>query len=143
MPIIRHVMSDCAVTLQPQQTLTDAVRLLCDHRVSGAPVVSSEGEILGFISESVLMDVLFDQDARSARVQDYMVGGVHVVHPDDSIASAATMFALYELRRLPVVENGELVGVLTRRDLLQYALDGAEPFRDPIVELIPALGEYA
>jgi tRNA nucleotidyltransferase (CCA-adding enzyme) len=143
MPTIRQVMRDCAVTVLPEQTLTDAVRVLCEHHLSGAPVVSSEGDILGYISESMLMDVLFDEDARSALVEDYMVTGVHVVHPDDSIASAASTFALYEVRRLPVVENGQLVGVLTRRDLLQYTLSGAEPFRDPIMELIPALGEYA
>jgi CBS domain-containing protein len=53
------------------------------------------------------------------------------------------MFALYGVRRLPVVENGLLVGVVTRRDLLQFATKGDDTINDPLVELIPAIGEYA
>jgi CBS domain-containing protein len=72
-----------------------------------------------------------------------MAREVHVVEPNDSISSAATLFAMYGIRRLPVVENGRLVGVLTRRDLLSYSLLNPEPLTEPLVELIPALAEYA
>jgi len=50
---------------------------------------------------------------------------------------------MYGIRRLPVIEDGRFVGVLTRRDLLAYALDNDEPLSEPLIELIPALGEYA
>ncbi|MCI0334814.1 MAG: CBS domain-containing protein [Planctomycetes bacterium] len=143
MPIIRDVMSNCAVTIRPDDSLIDAVRVLCEHHLSSAPVVSVDDEVVGFISEPSLMDVLFDKNARCAPVSEFMNRDVYVVGPDDSIASAATMFALYGVRRLPVVENGKLVGVVTRRDLLQYSLTGAGPFNDPLVELIPSIGEYA
>ena len=53
------------------------------------------------------------------------------------------MFSLYGIRRLPVVDNGRFVGAVTRRDLLAYALHNPEPLRDPICEVIPALGQYA
>ncbi len=143
MPVIRDVMSRCAVTIRPNDTLIDAVRVLCEHQLSGAPVVSADDEVVGFISEPGLMDVLFDEQARRAPVSAFMNRDVHVVGPDDSIASAATMFALYRVRRLPVVDNGTLVGVVTRRDLLQCSLTGAKPINDPLVELIPSIGEYA
>jgi tRNA nucleotidyltransferase (CCA-adding enzyme) len=143
MPVIRDVMSQCVVTIPQDATLIDAVKTLCDQHLSGAPVVSPEGEVVGFISEPGLMDVLFDEEARSTAVSEYMSRGVFVIHPDDNIAAAATMFAMYGIRRLPVVENGKLVGVLTRRDLLQNSLNGAKPLADPLVELIPAIGEYA
>jgi len=143
MPAIRDVMSDEVVTIRPDDTLTEAVRILCSHHLSGAPVVSPRGEVLGFISEFGLMDVLFDAGARSAPVSDYMSRDVYVIDPEDSIADAATMFALYGVRRLPVVENGTLLGIVTRRDLLHHALTGAEPFNEPLMELIPAIDQFA
>jgi tRNA nucleotidyltransferase (CCA-adding enzyme) len=143
MPVIRDVMSECAVTVRPDVTLADATRTLCENHLSGAPVVTEEGDVVGFISEPALIDVLFDEDARWLPVSRYMTLSVHVVHPDDSLAAAANAFALYNVRRLPVMENNTLVGVLTRRDLLNYWLKSQETFSDPLVELIPALGEYA
>jgi CBS domain-containing protein len=143
MPLIRDIMNICVVTLRPDDTLIGAVELLCTHHVSGAPVVAEDSRIVGFISEPDLMDVLFDESARFRPVSAYMNEDVYAVAPDESIASATAMFALYNVRRLPVMENGTLVGVVTRRDLLQYALIGEETFNDPLVELIPPLGEYA
>ena len=143
MPVIRDVMSDSVVAIRSDDTLSEAVRVLCSHHLSGAPVISSHGEVLGFMSEFGLMDVLFDAGARSAPVSDYMSREVYMIDPEDSIADAATIFALYGVRRLPVVENGTLVGVVTRRDLLQHTLTGAKPFNEPLAELIPAIDQFA
>jgi len=143
MPLIREVMNQCAVTIRPEASLSEAVRVLCDEHLSGAPVVAESGEVVGFISEPGLMDVLFDRDARRTPVSEYMSRGVYSVDPEDSIASAATLFAMYGIRRLPVIEKGRLIGVVTRRDLLQYALETSETFADPLRELIPAIGQFA
>ncbi len=140
---ISDVMSDCPATVQADDTLINAIKILCQNHVSGAPVVDSDRQVVGFISEPSLMDVLFDENSRSAPVHEYMTLDVHVIRPDDSIANAAMMFTLYGVRRLPVVKNGELVGIVTRRDLLRHALAGGGPLNDPLVELIPAVGEFA
>lgn len=143
MAIIRDIMSKIVISVRPEATLMDAVRVLTKHHISGAPVVTTQGEVVGFISEPNLMDVLFDQSVRSVPVSEYMSAGVHVVESHDPISTAASMLALYGIRRLPVVENGRLVGVVTRRDLLAYSLRNPEPLSEPLLELIPALGEYA
>jgi CBS domain-containing protein len=143
MSVIRDIMTKSVLSIRPEATMMDAVRFLTEHEISGVPVTSAEGSIVGFISEPSLMDVLFDEDVRKAPVSDYMSRNVHLVRPEDSISSAATMFALYGIRRLPVVENGRLIGVVTRRDLLAYALSNAKPLSEPLMELIPALGQFA
>ena len=74
------------------------------------------------ISELALIDVVFDPQVKDAPVSDYMNPEVHLVHPDDPLSRAAQLFALYSFRRLPVVENGKLVGIVTRRDLMNFAL---------------------
>ena len=143
MPVIRDIMSKIVVSIRPEATLMDAVKVLTKHHVSGVPVVTTKGDVVGFISESNLMDVLFDLSVREAKVADYMIKSVHVVDSHEPISSAARMLALYGIRRLPVVENGRFVGVLTRRDLLAYASQNDEPLAEPLLELIPALGEYS
>ena len=104
---------------------------------------SAQGEVIGFISEPDLMDVLFDEDVRSETVSNIMSREVHIVHAGDPISTAAMMFTMYGIRRLPVAEEGRLIGVITRRDLLAYSLLNTETFTEPLVELIPALAEYA
>ncbi|HEX3601481.1 MAG TPA: CBS domain-containing protein [Lacipirellulaceae bacterium] len=143
MAIIRDIMSKVVIALRPESTIIDAVKTLTKHHLSGAPVVTPQGEVVGFISEPNLMDVLFDQSVRNAPVSEFMSSSVHVVDSQDSISTAARMFALYGIRRLPVVENGRFVGVVTRRDLLAYSLRNPEPLSEPLLELIPALGEFA
>jgi CBS domain-containing protein len=143
MPLIRDIMSKIVVSIRPDATLIDAVKVLTKHHLSGAPVVSAAGEVIGFISEPNLMDVLFDQDSRTRKVSDYMSPEVQLLHVNDSIATAATMFAMYGFRRLPVVEDGRLIGVVTRRDLLAHSLVSTETFAEPLMELIPGLAEYA
>jgi CBS domain-containing protein len=143
MSVIRDIMSKVVVSVRPEATLMDAVKVLTKHHLSGAPVVNKKGQVVGFISEPNLMDVLFDADARMAPVSEFMSREVHVVNSQDPISAAARMFAIYGIRRLPVVENGRFIGVVTRRDLLAYSLQNAEPLTDPLIELIPALGQYA
>lgn len=143
MPLIRDIMSKIVVSIRPEATLIDAVKVLTKHHLSGAPVVAADGQVVGFISEPNLMDVLFDQESRMRKVCDCMSSEVQVVHASDSIATAATMFAMYGFRRLPVVDNGRLIGVVTRRDLLAHSLVSTTAFVEPIVELIPGLAQFA
>ena len=143
MHVIRDIMSKVVISVRPEATMMDAVKTLTKHHISGAPVVTKQGEVVGFISEPNLMDVLFDVDVRTSPVSEYMSRGVHVVDSQDPISVAATMLSMYDIRRLPVVENGRFIGVVTRRDLLAYSLHNPEPLSEPLLELIPALGEYA
>ena len=64
---------------------------------------------------------------------------VHTVHPDEPLTCAAQIFALYSFGRLPVVEDGKLVGLITRRDLLSHALQTGDLLTDPLTELNPGL----
>jgi CBS domain-containing protein len=142
MTTIRNIMSKVVVSIRPDATMMDAVKVLTKHHLSGAPVVSSGGNLVGFISEPNLMDVLFDADVRKAKVSEYMTREVHVVRSDEPISTAAAIFAMYGIRRLPVIDNGRLVGVLTRRDMLTHAMFDPEPLTEPLDELIPGLVEF-
>lgn len=136
---VRDVMIKRAIGVPPDATLAEAVKILTELHIGGAPVVAADGSVVGIISELALIDVVFDPTARDALVSDHMTPEVHTVRPDDSLSRPAQLFALYSFRRLPVVEDGKLVGIVTRRDLMNYALRTGELLTDPLIELIPSL----
>ena len=139
MAIIREVMTTPAAAIRGDATLAEAVEFLTDLHIGGAPVVDGDNAIVGIISELALIDVVFDESTRSAPVADYMTKEVHVAHPNEPLSKAAKLFALYSFRRLPVVEDGKLVGVISRRDLMNFALRTNQTLREPLLDLIPEL----
>ena len=132
-------MNPRVVGIDPNATLAEAVRILTELHIGGAPVVAADGSVVGIISELALIDVVFDPNARNALIREHMTPEVHVIHPDDPLSRPAQLFALYSFRRLPVVDDGKLVGMVTRRDLMNYALRTGELLTDPLIELIPSL----
>jgi CBS domain-containing protein len=142
MSCIRDLMSQPAVAVLETTTLTDVVRCMEAERVGSLPVVSGDGAVVGIISEMALLDLLFDRELRDAPVSDVMERDVQVIHPDASLNLAVHTLALYGIRRLPVVENGAIVGIISRRELLNYAVDSLDPIANPLIELIPTLAQY-
>jgi tRNA nucleotidyltransferase (CCA-adding enzyme) len=136
---IREVMNPRVVGIRPETTVGKAIEVLTQQHIGGLPVIDGEGAVVGMISELALIDVVFDPNVKDAPVSDYMNPEVHLVHPEDPMSRAAQLFALYSFRRLPVVENNKLVGIVTRRDLMNYALRTSTLLADPLIELIPEL----
>jgi len=138
---VEEIMNRRVVTVAPEMTLAAVVELFTENHVGGAPVVAADGRVIGMISELQLLDVVFDLDARETPVSAYMTPKVECLLPHDTLSHAAQMFALYSFRRLPVIDEGRLVGIVTRRDLMNYALGTGTKLAEPLFELIPDLAE--
>jgi tRNA nucleotidyltransferase (CCA-adding enzyme) len=136
---IREVMNPNVVAVRPETTVQETIEFLTQHHIGGSPVVNEEGELVGMISELALIDVVFDLEIKYAPVSKYMNTELHVVRPGELLTRAAQLFALYSFRRLPVVENGKLVGIITRRDLMNFSLRAEHAVEDPLAALIPSL----
>jgi CBS domain-containing protein len=132
-------MNPNVVAIRPETTVGETIEFLTQNHIGGSPVVNEEGKLVGMISELALIDVVFDLAIKSAPVSKYMNTELHVVRPDESLTRAAQLFALYSFRRLPVVENGKLIGIITRRDLMNYSLRADHAVEDPLAALIPSL----
>lgn len=143
MTTIRDIMNHRVAVVRAEATLAEAVQTLVDNHIGGAPVVSADGAVVGIISETDLIDVLFELNVRHAPVSKYMTRNVKVLTPDAPLFRAARLFALSSFRRLPVVDNGKLVGIVSRRDLLNHALKTQEMLTEPLMELIPSLAQLS
>ncbi len=122
----RDCMTRKLVTLRPEMDVMEAVSLLLRNRISGAPVVDSDGNYLGVFSEKcslhVIMDAAYEQ-LPSNEVRVFMDTEAQTIEPDTHLLTIAQVFLLTPFRRLPVLEDGKLVGQVSRRDVLRVALD--------------------
>ena len=139
---IRDVMVRTVVTAGPRTLLKDVAQSLVDHRISGMPVVDADGAVLGVVSEA---DVLLKEGGAAAiqhrslarvrgespetRAQlakvaattagEAMTAPPITIGPDGSVAEAAALMVGRRVNRLPVVEDGRLVGIVSRADLVR------------------------
>ena len=122
-PKISEYMDTSVPTLSPETQIMMAVDFLLSHHVTGAPVVDSNGRLVGIITETDLLRLLTEGDqgepAAEATVAEFMTTNVITVPPLVDIYYVAGMFLANKFRRLPVVEDGKIVGAITRYDLLR------------------------
>lgn len=136
LPIASEIMKTSLLTLQRDTPILEAVRLLLKHEVSGAPVVDAEGRLLGVCSDLECLRVLtagefYEDDYREeGDVGASMRTGVRCAAPHDDIYSLAQLFLTQEMRRLPVVEDGVLIGQVSHHDVLR-ALEVLRQQREP------------
>jgi CBS domain-containing protein len=123
-PTAADVMTRRLVTLRPDISVLRAMRTLLEKRVSGAPVLDADGQLCGIVSELDCMRILtsgqFSQESHDecARVKDVMTADVLTIAPEVDLFGIAQRFLAQNIRRLPVVERGRLVGMVSRRDVL-------------------------
>ncbi|HUG67892.1 MAG TPA: CBS domain-containing protein [Pirellulaceae bacterium] len=117
---VKDIMTNRAVAVGPETTIDEAIDLLLDHRVSGLPVVDKEGLLLGVISEIDVIDLVYKAEIQGSIVRDYMTRDAHSLDVDSSLDDAAAIFCRKTIRRIPIVRDGRLVGIISRRDLIRF-----------------------
>jgi len=112
----RDIMSRPVVSVDTRATILDAITALTEHGFAAVPVVDEGDRVVGIFSES---DGLRAEHRRQDPVTEAMTTPVEVTTPDDDVATIAERMLTGRLRSMPVVEEGVLVGIVARRDLLR------------------------
>jgi CBS domain-containing protein len=110
---VNEIMTTSVITVGDDTRVEDAARLLARHRISGLPVVNNTGALIGVVTEYDLLA------KRGTTVADIMTRGVISVSPETSTEDVAHLLADRRVRRVPVLDSGRLVGIVSRSDLVQ------------------------
>ena len=116
------------VTFKPDQPIQDVISIIIKKKIAGAPVLDDQQHLVGMISEKDCLRLIVDQayynmPAETRKVSDYMTAKVQTMSPKTNIVEAAMEFLNSPIRRFPIVENGMLIGQVSRRHILRAAQD--------------------
>lgn len=158
---VTDVMTRKVASVARETRFKDLVRILAGNAVSGVPVVDSGGAVVGVVSES---DLLLKETRMMAKHDQFWPGTGHrrrarraaagmvavdlmstpaiTIRPSATVTEAARLMARRKIRRLPVVEDGRLVGIVSRGDLLRVFLRSDMDIRDEVVDEVFTRGLY-
>ncbi len=118
----RDVMTKNITTIGPDATLDQVIQILLEKKISGMPVVNDSGEMVGIISEKDILNFAFDGNLNNTKVSEAMTKNVVSFPPEADINSIILTIADRHFRRVPIVENKRVVGIISRRDIIRVAL---------------------
>ena len=115
---VSEIMTTRTITVEPASTVKEAAALMNKHNIGAVPVVEN-GDVRGMLTDRdiVLRCVSEGRDACSLKVSDICSGGAVSVKPTQSVRDAMHLMSSEQVRRLPVVDGGKLVGILSMADI--------------------------
>ncbi|MEZ5125229.1 MAG: CBS domain-containing protein [Thermoleophilia bacterium] len=143
--LARDIMTTPAITVHPEMTVKELVALFRENRLGGVPVVNDDDMLVGIVTEGDLMAMDADvplphyfelldsiiylgsrkkfedqlRKASAATVADLMTPAPLTVKPDDPARAAATLMSRHGFDRVPVEEDGKVVGIVSRHDIMK------------------------
>ena len=150
----KDVMTSPVVTVSPDASVTEVAKLLLERHISAAPVVDESGALLGVVSEGDLMRrpeagterrpswwLTLISDAQDEareylkthglRARDVMTRHVLTVDEDTALGDIASLLEKHRIKRVPVVRDGKVVGIVSRANLLQALVAQMKPATPP------------
>lgn len=116
---VRDLMNPNVISVSTTDSTALAARLLSRHNVGSLPVCTSDGRLRGIVTDRdiVLRCIAAEEDPAQTPVREVMTRGCYTVSPEDDCRQATKTMATRQVRRLPVVEGGKLVGMISLGDL--------------------------
>lgn len=117
--VVKDLMNPSVVTIEPTSSAALAARLISRHNVGALPVCSGDRRLRGVVTDRdiVLRCVAAEEDPAQTMVRDIMTRNCATVAPGADCREATRLMAVQQVRRLPVVEEGKLVGMISLADL--------------------------
>ena len=126
--IVSDIMTRRLILFSPDQSIHEVMKTFIKHRISGGPVVSKAGELVGIISEADCMKQIsesryFNMPILDKSVGHFMTKKVDTIESSMNVFDAAAKFSKSSRRRYPVLDKGSLVGQVSRKDIVVAALN--------------------
>ena len=119
--IARDIMTRTVCTTHPDARAQEAAQLLSSKRISGLPVVDGHGNIIGIVTEA---DIIGKVNREGLCVADIMSPEIVAVDEETPVGEIAMLLTQRKIKRVPVMQNGKLVGIVCRADIVQAVAQG-------------------
>ena len=116
---LREIMSKQVIRIHPEESVAVAARMLANYNIGILPVCGSDGRLCGLVTDRDLVTrcVASGRPAASTPVREVMTANIVAGKPDMDVSAAAGLMGRLQVRRLPVLENGRLCGMVSLGDL--------------------------
>ena len=121
---LKSIMTIGVITVKADTPIYEALYLLAKNKISGIPVVDDEEQVVGVLTEKDVLRILVDKklDVKSM-VDDYMSHDVICFTEEDSAIDVCKFFIRSNIRRVPIVKDNKLVGIVSRADIIPLILE--------------------
>jgi CBS domain-containing protein len=116
---VRTIMTQQITTLAHDSRISDAVDIIVKKKIGGLPIIDDDGVLIGIVTERDVLRVL-GAERSTFTVEEVMSSSLRVTSPDCTIANVAHDMIQYRFRRLPVVSDDVLYGMITATDIMKY-----------------------
>lgn len=132
---VKDCMTKQVISVGAGEPVSVAARLMARYNLGALPVRGTEGQLEGMLTDRdiVLRCIAAERSPKAVRVREVMTRSVAAAAPDTDAAAAAGIMAARQVRRLPVTEEGRLVGMVSLADLSRrpdYMMEAAEALED-------------
>jgi len=114
-------MSKRVMTVKENAKIVDVMRLLVEHKITGLPVVSEDMDLLGIVTEKdILTMLLYGKDIKDKLAADLMTTEIVYFAEDEDLMTVFKSLVESNFRRVPILSDGKLVGIVSRRDIINF-----------------------
>ncbi len=114
------IMKTDLVTVTRDTPIYEAIKTLVENNITGLPVVNDDMTLAGIITEKDVLKLLYDNLNEPGKVEDFMTEKVISFDHQDSLIDIAESFINSHFRRVPILRDGKLAGIVSRKDIIAY-----------------------
>jgi len=135
----REVMSPHVIRVRHDEDIYTAIRLMATNEVTGLPVVDEHERLVGILTEKDVLTLLYTMQDRPGTVRDFMTSNVVCFDQETDLVEIAEALRTQSFRRVPILDGGRLVGIISRGDIIRHMRELRNEdrlLRDSILELV-------
>ncbi len=115
----KDIMTTDVLAVTRDTDIYQAIRVMVENNVTGLPVVEHDRTLVGIVTEKDVLRLLYENEDRPGRVDDFMTEAVVAFDEEVEIGVVATGLAANPFRRVPILRDGKLVGIISRKDVIK------------------------
>jgi CBS domain-containing protein len=135
----KTVMNTHVISIRQDEDIYEAIRMMALNNITGLPVVDANEALVGIITEKDVLSLLYNLQDRPGAVKDFMTPHVVCFDQEDELDSVVESLRTNHFRRVPILDKGRLVGIISRRDIIGYIRNlkhEDQALKDSLLELV-------